>query len=166
MAKSDTNGHLSIEQRNAVDLLVTGRPDREVGEAVGVARQTVCSWRRFNPVFQAELNSRRAEISRTAVEKVRALIPRAIDRLEAELDRPAGWRVALKLMEIAGLTELGKVGPSDADTIIDEVAQSRRITPLMEMFADSDGGPMTAQERAEAVAWLQERAAAMEQQPH
>lgn len=46
MAKSDKNGQLNIEQENAIDLLIQGKSDREVAEAIGVARQTVNQWER------------------------------------------------------------------------------------------------------------------------
>ncbi len=46
MAKPDKERQsLSIEQQNAIDMLVLGKSDREVAEAVGVSRQTVCGWR-------------------------------------------------------------------------------------------------------------------------
>ncbi len=45
MAKSDKNGQLNIEPENAIDLLIQGKSDREVAEAIGVARQTVNQWR-------------------------------------------------------------------------------------------------------------------------
>src|SRR5688500_13203893 len=57
-------GELSVAQLNAVDLLVTGTGDREVAEAVGVTRQTVCGWRNHDPAFVAALNARRLEGAR------------------------------------------------------------------------------------------------------
>ena len=67
MAKPDkTRQELSIEQLNAIDLLATGKSDREVAEVVGVSRQTVCAWRLYDPYFRAELNKRRNELAMAA----------------------------------------------------------------------------------------------------
>ena len=50
---------LTIEQLNAIDLLVTGKTDQAVADAVGVARPTVTCWRLYDPHFEAALNQRR-----------------------------------------------------------------------------------------------------------
>ena len=44
---------LSIEQKNAVDLLVTGATDADVAAAVGVNRTTIWTWRTSVPQFMA-----------------------------------------------------------------------------------------------------------------
>lgn len=36
---------LSVDQRNAIDLLVLGKTDQEVADVAGVSRQTVNGWR-------------------------------------------------------------------------------------------------------------------------
>jgi transposase len=62
---SITNGHessprrLSVEQENAIDLLVMGVTDREAAQKAGIARETISRWRNDNPYFLAELNRRR-----------------------------------------------------------------------------------------------------------
>lgn len=53
--------------------------------------------------FQAALNSRRSEVWGTAVDRLRSLLPKAVERLETELDGPQGWRVALRLVDLVGL---------------------------------------------------------------
>ena len=50
---------LSVEQLNAIDVLVQGRTDQETAETVGVARETVTRWRNDNPHFAAQLNRQR-----------------------------------------------------------------------------------------------------------
>src|SRR5215210_2459469 len=95
---------LTVEQQNAVDLLITGQADSGVAAAVGVTRQTVCTWRNHHPAFQAALNARRREVWSATVDRLRELLPRAVERLEADLDGPNGWRVALRLLEVTGLT--------------------------------------------------------------
>lgn len=56
VAKPDKSRQLSVQQLNAVELLILGKSDREVAEQVGVTRQTVSGWRLHDPFFQAELN--------------------------------------------------------------------------------------------------------------
>ena len=85
MAKSDNSRQLSIEQENAIDLLLEGKSDREVAEAVGVSRQTVTEWRNGNAVFAAELNQRRHEVWGGQVERLRGLVAEAVAVLEEDL---------------------------------------------------------------------------------
>jgi len=59
MTKPDTNGQLKLEQDHAINLLLQGKNDREVAEAVNVSRQTVNQWRNHDSVFMGELNARR-----------------------------------------------------------------------------------------------------------
>ncbi len=126
MAKPDkVRQILSIEQQNAIDMLVLGKSDREVAEAVGVSRQTVCGWRLYHPQFQAELNLRRRAIWGAAVDKLRSLVPKSLEILEQALDRsddPA--KIALGILKLAGLDgsrtgNLGSylIGSSDAVAI-------------------------------------------------
>jgi len=106
---------LTIEQQNAVDLLVTGQSDREVAAAVGVSRQTVCAWRNYQPWFRAELNRRRNEVWRTSGDRLRALIPKALATLEGGLNEYAAdpVKAALAVLKLAGAERL--VAPPDED---------------------------------------------------
>lgn len=91
-----TNGHesshqdaasrLAIEQQNAIDLLIQGKPDHAVAAAVGVARETVTRWRHENPYFVAELNRQRKAVWGTAQERLRGLVHKAVDILEKALE--------------------------------------------------------------------------------
>src|SRR5438067_5299377 len=123
---------LSVEQQNAIDLLITGQSDTEVATVVGVTRQTICVWRNHHPGFQATLHARRQAVWGAAVDRLRELLPRAGERLEAELDGPDGWKIALRLIEATGLvrpqgTYLGAygVGPTEPEGIIDGIARAR-----------------------------------------
>jgi len=100
---------ITVEQQSAVELVVTGATDREVAEAVGVHRVTVTRWRNYDPHFQASLNSLRREIWSSSTNRLRALLPRALDRLERELEEgTGGWKVALSVLEISGLNYSGR----------------------------------------------------------
>lgn len=107
--KTDKTRHeLNIEQDNAIDLLVLGQTDQVVAEAVGVTRQTVCTWRNRHPAFQAELNARRLDVWGGACDRLRALLPRALDALEAAVTgETPDWRAAAKVIELTGLDRQG-----------------------------------------------------------
>jgi hypothetical protein len=87
MAKDDKNRHeLSIEQLNAIYLLITGKTDQEVAEQAGCSRQTICEWRNNHSAFIAELNSRRQGLWGAQTERLRGLVGKAIEVLGADLE--------------------------------------------------------------------------------
>lgn len=93
MAKHDKNGQLdasklTTEQENAIDLLLTGKRDAEVGELVGVTRQTVNQWRNHNPAFMAELNRRRLALWEGNLDRLRSLVSDSVSVLESDLNGP------------------------------------------------------------------------------
>jgi hypothetical protein len=127
---------LTVAQEKAVDALVTGATDREASEAAGVNRVTVTNWRNHHPVFSAELNRRRSEIWTSGADRLRNLIPIALDTLSDELrtgkDRA---RTALEVLRLAGFDRLGGkngslesylVGPTTPEGVID--ARARALT--------------------------------------
>jgi hypothetical protein len=69
---------LSPEQENAIDLLILGKPDREVAEAVSISCETIWHWHHEHPVFLAELNRQRQTLWAEAHELVRALAGKAV----------------------------------------------------------------------------------------
>jgi hypothetical protein len=122
MAVKRRKTQLSIEQMNAIDLLVLGTSDKEVAEAVGVHRTTIWLWRSQDPLFIAELNRRRNEVWRRGADKLRALIPKALAVLEEELanaDNKDRAKIALEILRLCGVEEAGslKIGPEDPDEI-------------------------------------------------
>lgn len=122
MAAKRGRSRLSIEQMNAIDLLVLGTSDKEVAEAVGVHRSTVWEWRTQNPLFIAELNRRRNEVWRRGADKLRALIPKALAALEEELSNPDNkdrGKIALEILRLAGIEEASsrEIGPENPDEI-------------------------------------------------
>lgn len=144
MAKGDKTRQketISIEQLNAIDLLVMGKTDREVAEAVGVSRQTVTSWRLYNPHFQAELNRRRKEIWGAAVDRFRSLLLKSLDTVERALDE-GDAKTAVELLKMAGMdmtkdgTTLGMylVGEEDPEEIIEKQAKQRQNEQLYQVL--------------------------------
>ncbi len=156
--KPDKTGHelsleLSIEQQNAIDLLVTGQADQVVAEAVGVTRQTVGTWRNHHPAFAAALNARRLEVWGGACDRLRALLPKALDVLEGALTVSADPKVAVEVVKLAGLDRQGNaspnlgpysIGPTDPEAFVVAEAKRRRVDPVEELLA---GGRVTAVER-------------------
>ena len=104
---------LSIEQHNAIDLLILGDTDHAVAEQIGVARETICRWRNENPYFMAELNRRRKDVWQTAQGRLRGLVGKAIDILEQAL-QPDDVKAAVIVLRAANL--YGNVGAPHGET--------------------------------------------------
>jgi hypothetical protein len=69
----------TLPQLNAIDLLAAGKTDSEAAELLNLSRTTVTKWRLYDPVFQAALNRRRAEVWGAAADRLRSLIPTALN---------------------------------------------------------------------------------------
>lgn len=123
---------LTIEQLNAIDLLVVGETDQEVADKISVNRVTVTKWRNYDIYFQAELNKRRKEIFGASIDKMRALVPKALERLEQEFDSKYGWKIALEIIKLAGLesNHIKNIGHDNSDKILNELAEKRMTEEL------------------------------------
>jgi hypothetical protein len=129
---------LSIEQTNAIDLLIVGKTDSEVAAVIGKTRQTVCGWRLYHPVFQAELNKRRRAIWGTAADKLRSLLPKALSALEQELEGGDNkLKAALEMVKLAGI-QMGQIGAIDPEEIVTSVAQQRELAVLTSLGRGED----------------------------
>jgi len=120
MAKQDKSKQkLSVEQLNAIDLLVTGKTDQEVADLVGVSRSTVTFWRLYNPTFAAELNKRRKEVWGAAGDRMRTLLLKAFDVVESALNA-GDIKAALEFLKVAGVNniKLDNIGPEEPEEII------------------------------------------------
>jgi len=122
MTKADTNGQLSLEQENAIDLLIQGQSDREVAEAVNVSRQTVNQWRNHDSVFMGELNARRQAVWGNQAERLRSLISQAVDVLSSDLsseDVRLRQSAAVHILKAVGLygSDLKPTGDTTAEAI-------------------------------------------------
>lgn len=111
---------LTPRQETAVELLLVGKSDAATAKALGIHRTTIARWRAAHPAFQAELARRRAERFRAATERLRALVPKALDVLEDELDGDDRLPTAHAVLKMAGLDKLAvpPIETEDADTII------------------------------------------------
>lgn len=126
-----TNGYktlrrgLSVEQQNAIDLLVTGKTDQDCAEAVGVHRTSVSRWRLYDPAFQAALNARRQEVWGASADKLRSLVPKALDTLATAME---GGNVlaAVTIVKAAALDKLPPpAGPTDPDELMAALVEAR-----------------------------------------
>ena len=136
---------LTIEQQNALPLLMSGLSDREVAEHVGVRRETVTKWRNYHPAFKAELNLLRSALHDQTMDGIRNLVPQAIAALGAEMgnsENPNRGRIALEIMKMVHLPEKfpSYHGPETAEGIIMSEARHRknRIMPIGEEVTDRD----------------------------
>src|SRR5260370_21653508 len=112
---------LTLPQESALDLLAGGKTDRETAELLGLARPTISRWRLYDPVFAAALNQRRAEIWGAAADRLRALVPEALDALADALkkaDPTNRLKAASEILRLAPLPVGPRhVGPTDAHEI-------------------------------------------------
>lgn len=126
MTKPDKTRHilkesLSVEQENAIDLLITGKSDKETGEVCGVSRQTIIAWKR-EPEFLAELNKRRAALWQEDIDKLRSLVSDAIliiaEDLQAE-NKKMRREAAIHVLRAVGIygSKWEPTGSESANTI-------------------------------------------------
>ena len=128
--KRQQSRELTVSQLNAIDLLVLGKTDKETAELCNLSRTCVSKWRLYNPVFQAALNERRAEIWSSGIDRLRALVPKALDVLSQELDKPdspARLKAASELLRLIPLSNgILKIGTTDPDEIVRQIVTERR----------------------------------------
>ena len=142
--------HLTPRQETAVELLLSGKSDAATAEALGIHRTTVARWRAAHPAFQAELARRRAELFGAAAERLRGLIPKSLDVMEAALDGDHKLSAAQAVLRMAGMDKLALplAEPDDAETII--------VRRIRERMAERDA-------ESERLMSLDERLRAMNQ---
>jgi hypothetical protein len=129
--KTSQYATVSIEQHNAIDLLILGHTDHAVAEQIGVARETICRWRNENPYFMAELNRRRKAVWQTAHERLRGLVGKAIDILEKALnaDDVKAALTVLKATNLYGHVEAPQ-GETDPDLVLLVQAEAWAVQEL------------------------------------
>jgi hypothetical protein len=161
----------TLPQLNAVDLLAAGKTDTETAELLSLDRTTVTKWRLYDPIFQAALNRRRVEVWSCGVDRLRSLIPKALDALADTLedrDHPHRVKAAAELLRLVPLAEgTLTIGPTDADGVVRRVVEERRRTargPLHDLMEDGRKGLPPYEEHLEAT-WRELEAKAAEAQP-
>ena len=112
---------LTPEQQHAIDLLVLGKSDQEVADSIGVHRVTVTKWRNYDACFQAALNVRRRDVFSTSADRLRSLVPVAVEVLAAELNNPENGnrgQLALSVLKAIGMAA-GDIGPTTPEAVIE-----------------------------------------------
>ncbi len=131
---------LTPQQELAVDLLAGGKTVTEAAAAVGVARQTVSDWLNRSAVFRAGLNGRRQELWVANTDRLRALLPEAVEALAGELRGGGGDRLkaaALVLRACGAYGLAAPLAPTDpeevelADRESDTIRQTRSMMVLL-----------------------------------
>jgi hypothetical protein len=117
---------LSVEQESAVDLLLTGKSDREVGEMVGVSRWTIQQWRTGHPVFMSTLQRRRAEVWGTTGERLRSLMSKAVDNLATAIEG-GSLKASIELLKVTGMYGgvVNVLGDTDPEKIVRKQAEAQ-----------------------------------------
>ena len=122
VTEPDKSGQLTTKKKNAIELLITGKTDAEVAKAVGVTRQTVNQWRNHDATFVAELNYQRETLWQAERERLRSLVRKAVNALDANLDSDnegIRQRAALHVLKCVGLygKDATPSGPTTAEEI-------------------------------------------------
>jgi hypothetical protein len=116
---------LSIEQKNAVDMLVTGATDADVAAAVGVDRTTIWTWRTSVPQFMAAVEEARLSMWRCPQEKLRSLALKAVENL-ADKVGAGDIRCSLEVLKAMGLYGcVSHIGQTDPEKIIRKQAEAQ-----------------------------------------
>ena len=126
--KSRQRKRLTVGQKNALDLMIQGKNDRQVAELVGVSRQTVWEWRHRHPRFMAELNQLRQDVWGAQTERLRSLLDSALDVIEAALQDDRSLPAAVHVLKAAGVygTDLRPSGPIDPTEVQQRMDHERQ----------------------------------------
>lgn len=152
---------LSVEQQNAIPLILSGKSDREVAEATGVARETVTRWRNSDPAFVARVNYERRALWDFGRDKVLTLQAKALDVLERALD-DGDTHAALAFLKMSNCTEI-EYDASEFDDNPDSVmmdlcmneARKRYLEDRREEHAEIDkDGPLSLMLDIDEIAYL------------
>jgi hypothetical protein len=131
----------TLPQLNAIDLLAAGKTDKETAELLNLSRTCVTKWRLYDPVFQAALNQRRAEVWSAGADRLRSLIPKALDALGEELEKPGSpnrKKAAGEVLRLVPLSGALAIGPTDAEEIVRRMVEElrRQARGAMDDFVD------------------------------
>ncbi len=123
---------LTPQQAAAVDVLVAGATVTDAAETVKVSRQTVSEWLHHNAAFQAALHARQRELWQGHVERLRSLVPKAMDTLEAAVsDEKQGVAVAVHILKAVGLYGL----PEPRGLIhVDDIEAAERTRQMLSVW--------------------------------
>ena len=111
-----SENNLSMKQEQAISLMMIGKSDTEIGEAVGVSRECVWRWRNENGDFMEAARKRREILIARHTEELHALLGDALKAVKESLrngDAATKLRVALQLLKMSGLQGYAKITQHD-----------------------------------------------------
>ncbi len=161
---------LTVTQRNAIDLLVSGLTDPTVAKRVGVSRTTITKWRLYDPLFQFELDRLRRKTWSPTTDGLRAVMPDALNSIRRQLTfGPNPGHFALDVILKAGV--MGRrysgdlatagIGPTTPEEVLDEeVLRQRAVAHRRGAHALPLDAPITEAEREAAYEYLESQLAA------
>ena len=119
---------LTETQREAADMLADGTPEADVADELDVERSRLEAWVDEHPYFEGALNRRREAKQRETADRLRSLLPKALDALEEHLEGgDVSPEAAMKLLEMAGYDQFRDMfaGKTDGEAILKAEAQAR-----------------------------------------
>ena len=135
--KSNGDDRLTPQQQACVDLLTAGQNLTAAAIALGVTRETVSGWTNHNPVFIVALTQRRQELWDSMAERLRGLLPNALDVIEQQLQGDSPLPAALAVLKSCGLAQglgrpTGPVTVEEAERAQRQRAMEQAATALTE----------------------------------
>jgi len=106
---------LNQKQLNAIELLLSGMSVTDSAKEVKTARETVSRWLNQDSEFIAEINQRRHNMWHSSEDRLRSLLPKALDVLETELEN-GDKQTALSVIRLASV-KVEPVGETSASAI-------------------------------------------------
>jgi hypothetical protein len=155
---------LSEQQQAAVELLAAGQTDKDAASTLNLPAASVVKWRMHDPVFQAALNACRADAWRAGIDRLRSMVPKALDALANELNRadnPDRCKIALDILRLAKLADISPQGPEEPETIVRLAVNRERQQargPLDDFAEDRKGLPAYDDHLAKKWAELESKA--------
>jgi hypothetical protein len=156
---------LSAQQQATIELVAAGKTDKQAAETLNLPVERVAKWRLYDPVFQAALNACRAEVWQASIDRLRSILPRALDTLAEELNRadnPDRCKLALDILRLAKLPDIAPQGPGDPETIVRQAVNRERQQargPLADLAENHKSLPGYEEHLARKWAELEARAA-------
>ena len=151
---------LSIEQQNAIDLLILGKSDKDVAEAIGRDHSTIWEWRTAHPLFCATLERWRAEVWRQPQERLRSLMSKAVENV-AGLVESGDYDASIELLKITGMYRglVNHIGEQDPEKVFEAIVEQRLAAEhipghLDDLLIKLDENPRKRQRQAEIEAEL------------
>lgn len=118
MSKNPISNELNHQQETAIDLLLAGKNDSEVAEAIGKSRSTVNIWRNHDPLFMATLNDRRQQMWGGHLSRLNTLAAEAVDVLQEGLqdeDIKVRLLAAIHILKATGTYGAALPGTQETD---------------------------------------------------